>query len=264
MIRSVRVAVVSILSCALAGSGAVLAGAQAAPADSLTLTADGVLGGIVSGVGQLSAAGDTAVDVEVVDVDGGRVRTVAGPGLSLPLALQFPTYGDSSTYPRAVVSVTPTSGQALSPGSSDFEYGAVFRLDATSSGDTVDNGDNLFQRGLFNEDSLYKLQLDNGRPACMVRGSAGRVKARLDSTITPDRWYRATCSRVGNRVSLAVTPYAGGETDRSDSSGEIGSLRFPASRPASIGGKLDASGGMIQRASDQFNGAVAQVWIERR
>ena len=264
MPRSLRAVAVSVFSLALVGSGAVLAGAQAAPAGSLTLTADGGVGTLVSSVSQLAVGGDTSVDVGVVDLDGGGVRTVVGPGLALPLALQFPAYGDGSSYPRAVVGVTPTSGDALSPGSSDFSFGAVFRLDATSSGDSVDNGDNLFQRGLFYEDSLYKLQLDHGRPACMVRGSAGRVKARLDSTITPDRWYRATCSRVGNRVSLAVTPYAGGETDRSDSSGEIGSLRFPASRPASIGGKLDASGGMIQRASDQFNGAVAQVWIERR
>jgi len=207
-------------------------------------------------------SGDTAVDVGVVDLDGGRVRTVAGPGLGLPLAMGFPAYGDA-TYPRAVVSMTPTSGQALSPGASDFKYGAVFRLDGTSSGDTVDNGDNLFQRGLYFEDSLYKLQLDHGRPACMVKGSAGRVVAKLDDKVTPDRWYRATCARVGDQVSVAVTPYDGGETVRNESSGDIGTLSFPSSRPASIGGKLNASGGMVERASDQFNGAVAKVWIER-
>jgi hypothetical protein len=65
-------------------------------------------------------------------------------------------------------------------------------------------------------------------------------------------------------VSVAVTPYAGGDTDRSEDSGEIGSLSFPSSRPASIGGKLNASGEMVQRSSDQFNGAVAKVWVERR
>ena len=263
MSRTLRAAAAAVSSLALAGSGAVLAGAQAAPVDSLTLTADGAVGTLVNSVTQLAVGGDTSVDVGVANLDGGAVRTVLGPSLALPLALQFPAYGDGSSYPRAVVGVTPTSGDALSPGSSDFTFGAVFRLDGTSSGDTVDNGDNLFQRGLYHEGSLYKLQLDHGQALCMVKGSNGRVTAKLTERVTPDRWYRATCTREGNQVSVAVTPYGGGDTDRSEESGDIGSLSFAASRPASIGGKLNASGEMVERASDQFNGAVAKVWIER-
>jgi hypothetical protein len=81
--------------------------------------------------------------------------------------------------------------------------------------------------------------------------------------VTPDEWYRATCTRVGDKVTVAVTEYSGGTTNRDDDSGDIGTLSFPASRPASIGGKLNAAGEMIDGASDQFNGAVAKVWIEQ-
>jgi hypothetical protein len=40
-------------------------------------------------------------------------------------------------------------------------------------------------------------------------------------------------------------------------------LTFPASTPASIGGKLNPSGTVVSSATDQFNGAVANVWANR-
>jgi Laminin G domain len=253
----------SLASLAVAASVVASTGAQAATPDSFTLTVDDTIGSVVTGNGQFQIGGDTSVDVEVADADGGKAKVVAGPDAALPTAVQFPSYGGLLSYPRAVLSIMPTSGDAFSPGSSDFRYGAVFRLNDVSSGGDLDNGDNVFQRGLYFDGSQFKLQVDHGYPSCVVRGSEGRVKVRSGSRVTANEWYRATCSRVGSKVSLAVTTYGGGDTVRDDSTGDTGTLSFPASRPASIGGKLTALSDIVLNASDQLNGAVAKVFVDR-
>lgn len=263
MIREVRRATVALVSLAAVTSGAVLTGAHADSTDVLSLTADGVVGTVVGGVEQFAVDGDTDIDIDVVDVDGGRLRLGPGPGL-LESALRFPSYSASSDSPRAVLSLTPASGRALSPGSADFAYGGLYKLDATSSGSSDDNGDNLFQRGTWSEGSMFKLELDRGYPTCVVQGSAGRVAVHSSTKVQPDEWYRTTCSRVGTVVTVSVTPYDGSsDTVQTVETGVVGDLTFPASRPASVGGKLDASGQLMRNASDQFNGSVARVWIDR-
>ena len=203
----------ALISLAVACFGALgTVNAQAATTSSLALRATGTTGTIVTGADQFAVDGDTAVNISVAGVSGGHATVVAGPDSALPSAVKFPSYVSSGTYPRAVVRLTPTSGDALSPGSSDFAYGAVFRLDARSSGRSIDNGNNLFQRGLYSDSSQFKLQADGGYPSCLVRGSSGRVFVASSTKVTPDKWYRVTCSRVGSRVTVQVTPYGGGAT----------------------------------------------------
>ncbi len=252
-----------LLSLTLLGVGwAGAALADVAPS-SLTMSAVGTPGTIVTGPGQFSVGGDTPVRIAVSRISSGNPKVVAGPDAATR-AIEFPSYVKSGTYPRAVVTATPTSGAALSPGASDFEYGAVFRLNATSSGRTIDNGDNLLQRGLYEEPSQFKLQLDHGYPSCLVRGSAGQVFASSPLKVTADKWYRATCSRVGSRVTVQVAPYGGTVAPVSAvANGTSGTLTFPATEPASIGGKVSPSGVVVSSATDQFNGAVANVWVSR-
>lgn len=263
MIRNLRVVTAGLVSLAAAGSGVLLTPAQAVLSDSMTLTVAAAPGRTAQWAGQFDIGGDSAIDIDIEEVEGGRAVTVPGPSMALPSAIQFPSYSDSATYPRAAIGLTPTAGQALSPESSNFEYGAVFRLDQNSSGDTLDNGDNLFQRGLHGEGSQFKLQLDHRYPSCVVSGSAGRVLVRSNAKVTPDEWYRVTCSRIGSEVTVAVTPYGSGDTENTSTSGGTGTLTFEPSRPASIGGKLTRSGSIAANASDQFNGAVAKAWIKR-
>ena len=255
----------SVMSCAVACAGALaVVSAQAASTSSLALQATGTTGTIVTGADQFAVDGDTTVAVSVASLSGGSVKVVTGPDSALPRAVQFPSYVSSGTYPRAVVRLTPQSGDALSPGSSAFEYGAVFRLNATSSGRSIDNGNNLFQRGLYADRAQFKLQIDHGYPSCQVKGSAGRVYARSSIKVTPDVWYHATCSRVGSRVTVGVTRYGGSATTVSKVvGGSTGTLTFGSSVRASIGGKLTSSGAVVASSTDQFNGAVARVWISR-
>ena len=250
----------AMVFCAALGA----VGAHAATTGSLTLQATGTTGTIVTGADQFAVGGDTTVKISVARLSGGNATVVAGPDSILPRAVQFPSYVGSGTYPRAVVGLTPLTGSALSPGSTDFEYGAVFRLNSTSSGRSIDNGNNLLQRGLYGDPSQFKLQIDHGYPSCLVRGSSGQVSIASSAKITPDRWYRVTCSRVGSRVTVQVTPYGSAATPVSNvRSGSTGTLAFGSLLPASIGGKLTPAGAVVSSSTDQFNGAVATAWVAR-
>jgi len=245
-----------VMVCGVPGS----ARAEVA-ARSLTMAVVGTPGTIATGASQFSIGGDTAVKVTVPTISGGKATVVDGPDSSTR-ALQFPPYVSSGTYPRAVVGVTPTTGDALSPGDSDFEYGAVFRVNTTSSTRSIDNGDNLFQRGLYNDPSQFKLQLDHGYPSCRVRGSGGQVFVSSPSKVTSGAWYRVTCSRIGSKVTVQWAPYGSTAAPvTATATGSSGTLSFPATTPASIGGKLNPSGTIVSSSTDQFNGAVANVWI---
>ncbi len=253
----------SVMSVAVACFSALAtAGAQAATTSSLTLRATGTTGTTVTGADQFAVDGDTTVQISIARLSGGNTTIVAGPDSALPRAVKFPSYVSSGTYPRAVMGLTQTSGNALSPGSSDFTYGAVFRLDATSSGRSIDNGNNLFQRGLYSSPSQIKLQVERGYPSCLVRGSSGQAYVASSTKVAPDRWYRATCSRVGTRLTVQVMPYGGTATSKV-ASHSTGTLTFGSTVRASIGGKLSSSGAVVSSSTDQFNGAVASVWIAR-
>ena len=261
MMRRSHLFVGSVASLAMAASLACATGAQAAVPDTLALTVEGAVGTVVDGDSELNIDGDSSTAVEAVGLDGGEITVVKGPDATLPKAMGFPAYVDSATYPRAVLNVTPTSGDALTPGSADFEYGAVFRLDSTSSGQSNDNGDNIFQRGRYGDPSMFKLQVDHGYPSCLVKGADGSVLAASPIEVERQTWYAVTCSRVGSRVTVRVTSYAGeADTVSANASGPSGTLTFDPARAASVGGKLNRSGG-VAKSNDQFNGAIAKTWI---
>jgi len=239
-------------------------GSSSAATRLLTLNAVGAPLTLVSGSSQLAATGGTTVRIAMARLSGGNAVVVAGPSATLPRALQFPPYVASGVYPRAVVEVTPVSGSGLTPGASNFRYGAVFRLGRTSSGRAIDNGDNVFQRGLSSEGSMFKLDVDHGRPSCKVNGTAGPALVRSGVVVRRGAWYKAWCSRVGSTLSIEVKPYGSAALPhRNVVSGSTGTIAFAANRPATIGGKASAVGTMVEAATDQLNGAVAQVWTSR-
>jgi hypothetical protein len=258
-----RSGVSAVMVVVLVTGGWGLQPAAAAGSDALRVTASGDPGTTVTGSGQFVSSGDSAADVDVSRISGGRLAVVDGPSSHLPSAVQFPSYVDEGTYPRAVLSLTPRSGGALAPGADDFSYGAVFRLDATSSGRSEDNGDNIFQRGLYADTSMFKLQVDKGHPSCMVSGPDGRVSVVSSVAVDRGTWYRATCTREGDRLRIDTMVYGESSSVHETATGSAGRLSFPASRPASVGGKLLASGEVVADSTDQFNGAIAKVFVTR-
>jgi hypothetical protein len=227
---------------------------------SLQITADGEPGVRVTGSDQFEVRGHDAVAVDLATLSSGDATVVYGPSRDLPRAIEFPKYVRSGTYPLAVVKVTPTSGQALDPENAEFRFAAVFRLDSTSSGRRIDDGDNVFQRGLASDASMFKLEIGRDRPACTVKGSAGEVSVRSETAVRPGGWYRATCTRRSDGLAITVKPYeSGASPTTAATSGPTGRLTFSPGQSASIGGKLYKSGEVVADASDQFNGAVALV-----
>ena len=187
------------------------------------------------------------------------MEIASGPNSKYPKAMRFPRYVASGTYPRAVVGLSASDPGVLDPGSNDFRFGAVLKVDGVSSGRGDDNGDNVFQRGLSSDRAMFKLEVDGDRPACTVRGSSGKVVVRSPRRIGRS-WYHAWCAKTGNRLSIYVRPMdqAGGLVSATGW-GRMGQVSFAGATRASIGGKLTSSGAIVSGASDQFNGLISRV-----
>jgi hypothetical protein len=211
-----------------------------------------------AGTRQLNA-GATALSVRTVTHNGGSVATAGGRSGD---AVRLPAYR-ASNPPLAALAVTDRDGaDDLAPGTARFRFGADFTVDAASQGSAVDNGNNLVQRGLYRDRMQYKLELDGMRPACRVKGTTGAVTVRSPVTVAAGTWYRAVCERNGSEVTLTVTRLATGRAWTSSASRSTGGLRPSSpSVPLSVGGKLDASGRLVVRSADQFNGKVDNAFV---
>lgn len=185
------------------------------------------------------------VDGVVATGDGLRlVPGVAGRGR----AVQFP---GADRPPAAVV----VAGDAVPwPGRAPFTLAADVRLDAVADED----GDNVVQRGLWGDGAQLKLQVDYGRPSCVVRGRSGQVVVRIARDLVPGVWYGLQCHREADLVALVVRRADTGETWRAVGTGEIGAVVGPPDVPMSVGGKVGRSGALVE-GPDPLAGAVDAV-----
>ncbi len=203
--------------------------------------------------------GGTALSVRMLTHNGGTVESTSSDGSGS--AVRFPAFKASSP-PLAVLVVTDETGSDdLAPGTAMFRFGATFNLDSKSAGSSVDNGDNLVQRGLFGARAQYKIQIDKKHPSCRVKGAAGAVHVTATRSVTPGEWYRALCSRDGSTVTLEVRRISDGTRWTYRGSGATGSVSPPSGTPLSIGGKVNDSGRLMTGDSDQFNGRVDDVFV---
>jgi len=210
-------------------------------------------------------SGSAAIRVDVVTRSGGAAKRTAA--LASRWGVRLPAFSDSSDPARAVLRIRASSGDPLSPRSDPFDFGADFRLDPRSTGSSVDNGDNLVQRGLYNDRGQYKLELDGGRVGCRVKGASGAVYVRSTVQIQRDTWYRAVCRREGDQVTVHVarlTASGPGSFTRTTAQGATGDVNLGDTVPLSAGGKLRNDGAMEVSATDQFNGVVDRVLYRRQ
>jgi len=250
---------------------AVPAGAEAAtPTATDAATLPDLTVGVADGVpvGSLLQARDLVLDgqqravADVVTAAGGGLT--AAPGLEGGTAVRFPAYSAKPDGPDAIVRVEPAGGDWMTPRQRDLDFGLDLKVDALSSGTKRDNGDNVLQRGLYVDDAQFKIQLDHHVPSCVIRGTAGRVMTVLPQEVRAGQWYRFTCRRHDDTVTLAVSRLddQGQATDTrtATASGKIGSLDFSPLTPLSVGGKLGPVGDPAA-ATDQFNGILANVHL---
>jgi hypothetical protein len=208
--------------------------------------------------------GQLPVDVHLATAGGGTAEIA--PRSDGGDALRLPKLSNAASPPRAVLLVTPAAGHddlgGLGPGNRDFRYGAAFVLDPRSEGVSLDNGNNVVQRGLIGDPSQYKFQVDHGHASCRVAGDQGVVEVLSRSVIRPGDWYTATCSRVGRKVTLTLRDEQGA-TEHASATGSTGSVTVPADTPLTVGGKAYDEHAVTGN-SDQFNGEIGEVFLDVR
>ena len=236
--------------------------ARTYPRTPLALTFDPTEDQLGEPIRSVPNAGMAALRVEVVG--DGSAYYAEGPNSGVALRLPRLT-SPTSTAPAILRVSNATPTDALDPGTSPLQFGAVVKLFPESVGGWRDNGDNLLQRGLYDDPVQYKIDLDGRRPTCRVKGSEGVVEVS-GAPIRPDTWYQITCTRRGPQVSLLMRPLGGEPGAQAEpvvfwAVGRIGSVHFAEPGvPLSIGGKV-GSDGSPEVASDQLNGLIGRVFV---
>ena len=206
-----------------------------------------------------SNLGSADVVVRVVAEDGGELQQVRR---GLGYALRLPSYNPSAQPPRAGLMVTAAGDEdPLNPGDAAFTFGADIRLDSESQGSLADNGDNVLQRGLHDDPTQFKLQADNRRPSCTVKGDAGEVAIASSRQIDPLTWYSVTCRRTADKLAITVTRQSDGESWTDSRDRKSGTLTFSADQRLSVGVKLTTTG-RVPLSADQFNGEIDNAFVE--
>lgn len=223
------------------------------------------------GAAEIGAVVPSAMNLGVADVQstamsqaGGRILRVEGR--TGGFALRFPRFRLDGSDRLAVLDMIGRKPDTFDPGEVPFRFGADFTLDAASSGTVNDNGDNLMQRGLSTEEAQYKIQLDHRVPSCRIQGTKGEVVVKATTEVEPDSWYRVTCERSADEVTLVLGRFDDRgrlSVQRWSGRGPIGSVALAGSDShLAVGGKLTASGALVQTATDQFNGVVDNVFYK--
>lgn len=212
-------------------------------------------------------AGTVATTAEIRTRAAGAATAVrhrgAGSALRLPA---FDAVADRATVPVAVLAVTPTGTRGLDPGAGDFVFGASVRVDKTSTGTTVDNGDNVVQRGLVSSPAQMKLQVDGRVPACRVKGADGTVLVTANSRLRAGRWFDLSCRRAGDTVTLVQRGVGADgvvvrrQWTRRGATGSLSALGRDV--PLTVGGKTDATGAPLAAGADPLNGSVDDIYLD--
>lgn len=241
----------------------VSAAVVAAPSASARTAGDGhkvFLGFDAAGADSSRSSGSVPVTTAVSTAGGGAIGSADGIDGN---AADFPAWdGSSAPFKRVAVTVRSNDpSDPLSPGVRDFSFGASFLLDAKTQGGN-DNGNNLLQRGLYDDPSQYKLQIDEGHVSCRIEGGRGAPYVKSRTTVDRDTWYAATCSRVDGVMTLTVQP-VGGQAESQSVRSTAGSVGMGSpSVPLSVGAKVGASGTVVAGNADQFNGLVDDVFVD--
>jgi hypothetical protein len=192
------------------------------------LTFDG-RGRVRDGTVFKNQAGKGRVEVELLS---GRFKRVKGkPGK----ALRYPVEGGYGL-------LEGPDRRAWDPGARDFRFGARIKVSRAQASRHM----NVIQKGYFKQSGgQWKLQVDAGRPSCVVRGDVDRVLVRGEKSVIDGRWHRLACSRTeSGGVRLLVDGDVAASSDHATGSVANGA-------PLRLGAKKLGTGQV-----DQFHGRL--------
>ncbi len=204
----------------------------------------------------------SSIAVDVLRI--GEAQLTYSAGVGGGQALSFPSKATIGKGRIVLRVLTLTDPDPLSPGRADFAFGVDIRVDEQSS---ADDGDNVMQRGLFQDTAQYKIQLDDHRPSCRIAGNEGEVTVVGTDRVEPGQWYRLRCLREGAKVVLTVAKIDTNGVAASPSvwsdfrpTGSVAVMR--TSTPISVGGKIATDGSVVAENTDQFNGSMDNLFFE--
>jgi hypothetical protein len=199
---------------------------------------------------------DGGVDAPIADQAGGfplRPITQVGGALvfaprGVGFAMQFPARcrAVAKSCPRAILEGARVD--ALNPGVRPLQYGASVLMTAADTGD----GANVVQKGYsVGGVSQFKLQVDHeaGRPSCVIASTKRIYRVEPKVNVANGVWHNLVCTRIGNRLSLAVDGVVAGSVAVPPT------LSVANAEPLRIGGKG------ANLANDQFAGQIDNVFL---
>lgn len=218
-----------------------------------------------------SGTSGSGVQATALYANGGVLKVAKGRGTG-NLAIVAPAHITTATgTPKSAVIRIVNTGTAdlLDPGATDFTFGADFTLNtASATANSKDNGDNLIQRGLANSDTQWKIQIDGGKPSCVLhqKSTGAQIIAKATGQVVRGAWYRAVCARttVGTTTTVTLTVSRLGTTEvlSAQATGPVIDLSIATSVPMSVGGKLSDAGALILSQTDQFNGRIDNAFLD--
>ncbi|WKN50235.1 LamG-like jellyroll fold domain-containing protein [Nocardioides sp. Arc9.136] len=184
------------------------------------------------------------------DTGAARGRVVSNRGALTPTsgspgrAVQYPC----PTCGRALIEVPDAA--ALDPGTAAFSIGVDVRMTREESRRSM----NVAQKGYYGEPGgQYKLQVDQGRPSCVVSGARTRlvaVASGAEADVADGAWHRVVCSRTATEVLVLVDGVV-----RARATGVVGSVANAS--PLRIGAK-----NVSATDNDQFRADLDDVVVQ--
>lgn len=234
------------------------AAAIASPGGELVLEFDEGLAAMGEELGRIQNSGNALMRISVATRDGGALTRARG---RYGFAARTPGgHARDGVGPLAALVVRPRGEDRLSPGTAPLKWGADVRLPARAL--TAVEGNNVLQRGLFEDPVQFKLQIDDGVPSCRVSGALGDATVEARASLRAGEWYRLHCQLRDGRLSVRVArPGRPGGTVGS-APAEVGPLDFERSTPVAVGAKLNSGGEIVADSADQYHGLLDNVFVD--
>lgn len=262
-LRGALVAGLTAAALALGGCGAPAsstpAGSLPGPRGELVLEFDEGLAAEGTALDRVQGSGSADLRIQVRTAAGGALERV---GARSGYAVRTPAATWRTPTPTAVIVVRPKGEDQLVPGTGAVRWGADLKADVEVADSASDDGSNVLQRGLFADTAQLKLQLDRRVPSCRVAGDEGDALVRADRPIPAQQWHRVQCQLRNGRLSLHVGRPGQPAPQVWEVDAEVGEIDFPRSTPVAIGGKVNGKGLIVKSSTDQFNGALDNVFLD--